>query len=825
MNVSKKSNKSSIFSETEEEKESVSSNNIGAEKKNNSKKILSIPIPEDNNQIEKKENDSDNNNIKGLTSYNYIELKYITEINQNTLSLNLEKILTNQNSFTNLIKKIFHRILKTNSSYQSFQEMHKTLLQTKTKFLDDQFPPNINSLIKGYQTKSKNEKNKNNFNDKTLGEILLNNYKDISWKRESDFSYNNNSNPNNATSNTSIFPNDNIFINKIIYNKLSNPNLFYVLNILGSNPEHIKKLFINTKKDSTCIFGVNLCQNGNYQQVVIDDFFPYNQKLNTKIYLTEEKGCLWPQILEKAYAKLYGSYNLISGKSTENILKDFTCAPVITIDYFGDNLALELLNAYNKGWIILAGAGDTEASQMLLKDLGLDPQTDHEILLVYKLTDENINQITSNSLNISTSDDYNIVLKIRNLTGKVEWIGDWSDYSGLWNDNFKNILNYNPNEKNFYMNLKDFKLYFSKIKICKYNENYKYKSIEVNQDLDEYVLIKIKTNKITEHKSDNKMLSYISFIQEEKKNNKSDKIIFGLGRLILCKLIDDELQYISGKMGQEREIILEQNIPFKGEQYLLFCQLDKSDNLKKFVISIYSPQNLDIEIIPNETYPNILENIYKSCARLSGKGEYLEGGKINCYKYSDTLPEGYSYIYIENHEDDTTYIEDIKYTKFEGLKLLPPFQGTGYHVEVGPNSEQIILIKHLDLSEYSLIFSYQSNVIYGEQTLVNNTKEKGNKKKRMDKKTKSEVDIFVYTYKYSFGLCYYYENKTKDKRLKEKLNIKNNSNIEFYKQPEGTNEINIILEPGQNYFVELKSKTVFWKVQPYISYNIETINN
>jgi hypothetical protein len=113
MNISKKSNKSSIFSETEEEKESVSSNNIGAEKKNNSKKILSIPIPEDNNQIEKKENDSDNNNIKGLTSYNYIELKYITEINQNTLSLNLEKILTNQNSFTNLIKKIFHRILNS----------------------------------------------------------------------------------------------------------------------------------------------------------------------------------------------------------------------------------------------------------------------------------------------------------------------------------------------------------------------------------------------------------------------------------------------------------------------------------------------------------------------------------------------------------------------------------------------------------------------------------------------------------------------------------------------------------------------------------------
>ena len=90
-------------------------------------------------------------------------------------------------------------------------------------------------------------------------------------------------------------------------------NLFYALNILGSNQDRLKKLFLNTKKDSTCLFGVNLCHNGHFQQVVIDDFFPYNKKLNnTKIFLSEEKGFLWPQILEKSYAKLYGSYNLIS---------------------------------------------------------------------------------------------------------------------------------------------------------------------------------------------------------------------------------------------------------------------------------------------------------------------------------------------------------------------------------------------------------------------------------------------------------------------------------------------------------------------------------
>ncbi len=277
-------------------------------------------------------------------------------------------------------------------------------------------------------------------------------------------------------------------------------------------------------------------------------------------------------------------------------------------------------------------------------------------------------------------------------------------------------------------------------------------------------------------------------------------------------------------MGQEREIVLEHQLKYKGEEYLLFCQLDKISKKSDFVISVYSSHMTELEVIPLEDFPNILEKIYISCAKINGKPDHLENGSIQCYKYSYTTSEGYSYIYIENHENDATYIEDIKYTKFDGLKLLPPFKGTSYHIEVGPHSNQIILIKHLDLSEYSIIFSYQSNILYGKKTLIKYTKEKGKQKKRTDKKTKSEIEIIVYTYKYSFGLCYYYENKTTDKRLKEKINITNNSNIEFYGQPEGTNEINVILDPGQTYFVELRGKTVLWKVQPYISYNIENIN-
>ena len=92
-------------------------------------------------------------------------------------------------------------------------------------------------MIKGYHPKKYSRKN----TKKTLGEILFKEYKDIVWKRESELMNNN----------TNILPQDNIFINKIVYNKLSNPNLFSALNALGNDPERIKKLFINSKIDTT----------------------------------------------------------------------------------------------------------------------------------------------------------------------------------------------------------------------------------------------------------------------------------------------------------------------------------------------------------------------------------------------------------------------------------------------------------------------------------------------------------------------------------------------------------------------------------------------
>ncbi len=84
-------------------------------------------------------------------------------------------------------------------------------------------------------------------------------------------------------------------------------------------------------------------------------------------------------------------------------------------------------------------------------------------------------------------------------------------------------------------------------------------------------------------------------------------------------------------------------------------------------------------------------------------------GAPRCYKYSceNPTPEGYIYIYFVNDEEDATLIEDVKYTKFEGLKLIQPFLGSSYLAEVKSGERKMVLIKRIDLNGFSLAYSSQ----------------------------------------------------------------------------------------------------------------------
>ena len=794
-------------------------------------------------------NDKNDYNINNNLT-NKIQQQNTNITNNKNISINIENILENKKTIAKLMKNILTRVLYINNPSQSYDLFLGKLSQTEFKFYDNQFPPNLNSLIKGYKSPSKNEKNK----------ISLEKYKNIIWKRESEL---------NFFPETNIFPKNGIFLNSknIINGPYTNNNFLSAIIAMARYPELIKKLFLSENKNKNGIFGLKICKNGFLQEIVIDDFFPVlkpylpniNNDINTNninnitypyCFTHSKDNTLWAQILEKAFAKVYGSYEILLKKDIEDILKDLSFAPILILDSLSSDLALNLTLANENKWIVMASAGDTDASHNLLKELDLKPDFNYEILEVFKLGIDDLTKL--NYIQMNNLENVQIILKIRNIWGKIDWEGEWSNSYKFWDDDLKKKLHYDPDDEQvFYMNLRDFKNHFFKVKICKLLENSKYKSIKIKQNPNDYVLIKLDVHKpkmfdITSN-------CFISLNQEEKFNNN-----YLIGRMILCKIKDEELkevEYIRGVMGQEKEIFIEQNENLSGGEYLLYCELDKNNNQVNYIVSVYSSEDIDIEEIDNKSYENILDKIYISCAKrnkininsssddMSVNDEYKENNNFRrnsfkkikiknaskIVKYTESTLEGYSYIYIENMEKDATLIENANYHNFEGYKLLPPYSGTSFYIEVKPGECKIILIKRLELVESNNIeVFYRSNILYGNKTLYTLTKRRGRKKKRIDKKNGKKVNINVYIYKHDFGICFLYRNKTNNMLLTEKINIENNTNIEFSdenKENIQKKEIKIILEPHKDYFLNLKSKHFLWKVNPVFSYTIDIIQN
>jgi calpain-15 len=70
-------------------------------------------------------------------------------------------------------------------------------------------------------------------------------------------------------------------------------------------------------------------------------------------------------------------------------------------------------------------------------------------------------------------------VKLRNPWGEGEWTGDWSDDSDCWTPESKKLAGWTDEEDGtFFMAIEDLRKYFSRVQICRINDNYKYSSLK-----------------------------------------------------------------------------------------------------------------------------------------------------------------------------------------------------------------------------------------------------------------------------------------------------------------------------------------------------------
>lgn len=302
-----------------------------------------------------------------------------------------------------------------------------------------------------------------------------------------------------------------IFDDKSLVNSI-HQGLFlndYFLAALGALACHdyrlAKKLVSAGGKENLEYVGFSFNHLGRWECVWVDSYLPffkkeyrYHNKQQLVYTRTKFLGAqckeneLWVPLYEKAYAKLMGSYfNVAYGGIAGHVLTDLTGAPSLTkkLSEFKDNdeIWYELTRSYQLGYLICCDSGSSENAikkypkkykqySKKLENLGEFVNRRNFMKKGLGLVDQHTYSVMG--LAVIHGDK---LIKLRNVWGRTEWLGKWSDGSKEWLDeNAEKVGHVKANDGIFYMPFEDFLNLFETVHFCYYEDEYVFSNIQMD---------------------------------------------------------------------------------------------------------------------------------------------------------------------------------------------------------------------------------------------------------------------------------------------------------------------------------------------------------
>uniref|UniRef100_A0A673HY44 Calpain-2 catalytic subunit-like n=1 Tax=Sinocyclocheilus rhinocerous TaxID=307959 RepID=A0A673HY44_9TELE len=202
------------------------------------------------------------------------------------------------------------------------------------------------------------------------------------------------------------------------------------------------------------IFHFQFWQFGEWVDVVIDDRLPVKDGELVFVHSAEGNE-FWSALLEKAYAKVNGCYEALSGGSTSEGFEDFTG---------GIAESYELSKAPSNMFQIIQKA--LEAGALLGCSIDITSAADSEAVTRQKLVKGHAYSLTGVT-EVNYRGRKEKLVRMRNPWGQVEWTGAWSDSSSEWNSIAASERpNANAEDGEFWMSFSEFLSHYSRIEIC-----------------------------------------------------------------------------------------------------------------------------------------------------------------------------------------------------------------------------------------------------------------------------------------------------------------------------------------------------------------------
>lgn len=240
--------------------------------------------------------------------------------------------------------------------------------------------------------------------------------------------------------------------------RLGDCYLVAAMSALAEDPKLVQQIFEQPIKNNAYISCVSFHRFGKVDKVTVDTFVPFYQNRPDRCAFTSpdsKTASYWPAIVEKAYAKYFGSYSAINGGCSHVALYHLTgfFPYQIEIDLpetrkmFQDGSLWRQIFGFRAGHNFLC-AGSNGGSDTQKDALGIVLGHAYTILGIYEYKGTQF-------------------VKLRNTWGDTEWKGPWCDTDPRWTDQLRQRLGIsNKDDGIFMMAFNDFMKHFNRIYCC-----------------------------------------------------------------------------------------------------------------------------------------------------------------------------------------------------------------------------------------------------------------------------------------------------------------------------------------------------------------------
>ena len=237
---------------------------------------------------------------------------------------------------------------------------------------------------------------------------------------------------------------------------------------LAEYPPLIGRLFEFDEKNPYGFYPIWLHINGSWKRYIIDDYLPVTKSSNQLAFSKTEENELWVVLIEKAYAKAYGSFWKIAGGDPVHALRDLTGAPYDRISDFSnpDEVFKKLKKANDQKYMMTSFTANTQIREEKA-DTGIVSGHAYSILDV--------------QLYVDSRGRERKIVQMRNPWGKFEWNGDFSDHSDLWRPENKSQYIQPADDGIFWIPIEDFVKHYKGVGLLAIKPDYRSNAIKIDQ--------------------------------------------------------------------------------------------------------------------------------------------------------------------------------------------------------------------------------------------------------------------------------------------------------------------------------------------------------